>query len=259
MLSNNRRFERVPISEIRDVPEIPHDPSLTRSINEVGQEVPIILEYDGTIPEQPFKIVDGIRRTLSLQHLEIREVLAEVREDSDRYLHAKSTLVTNIARSRNLGAEINAASELTRSILSENDAVERITEATGMHKREAKVLIALRNDLTESALQALVEGRMAATVAKRFAKLPRADQDRLASEPRITGKDVESALRALRNYQLATLELDNIDIPALPSPEPTNLADLVDSYAQRLSGEERTTLVAAATIIRRAEERANAA
>lgn len=257
MLSNNRRFERVPISEIRDIPEIPHDPSLTRSIAEGGQEVPIILEYDGTISEQPYRIVDGIRRTLSLKHLEMLSVLAEVREDSDRYLHAKSTLVTNIARSRNLGAEINAASELTRSILSEDDAVERITETTGMHKREAKVLIALRNDLTASALQALVEGRMAATVAKRFAKLPRADQDRLASEPRITGKDVESALRALRNEQLAIIE--DIDIPALPSPEPTNLADLVDSYAQRLSGEERTTLVAAATIIRRAEERANAA
>ena len=257
MLSNNRRFERVPISEIRDIPEIPHDPSLTRSIAEVGQEVPIILEYDGTIPEQPFKIVDGIRRTLSLQHLEIREVLAEVREDSDSYLHAQSTLVTNIARSRNLGAEVNAASDLTRGILSEDGAVERITEATGMHKREAKVLIALRNDLTESALQALVEGRMAATVAKRLAKLPHAVQNRLASEPRITGKDVESALRALRNLQLAIIE--DIDIPALPSPEPTNLADMVDSYAQRLSGEERTTLVAAATIIRRAEERANAA
>ena len=257
MLSNNRRFERVPISEIRDIPEIPHDPSLTRSIAEVGQEVPVILEYDGTVPEQPFKVVDGIRRTLSLQHLEMREVLAEVREDSDRYLHAKSTLVTNIARSRNLGAEINAASELTRSILSEDGAVERITGWTGMHKRDAKLLIALRNDLTASALQALVEGRMAATVAKRFAKLPRADQDRLASEPRVTGKDVESALRALRNEQLSIIE--DIDIPALPSPEPTNLADLVDSYAQRLSGDERTTLVAAATIIRRAEERANAA
>ena len=200
--------------------------------------------------------MDGIRRTLSLQHLEIREVLAEVRDAAQRYLRAQSTLVTNIARSRNLGAEVNAASELTRGILSEDGAVERITEATGMHKREAKVLIALRNDLTESALQALVEGRMAATVAKRFAKLPHADQDRLASEPRITGKDVESALRALRNLQLAIIE--DIDIPALPSPEPTNLADMVDSYAQRLSGEERTTLAAAATIIRRAEERANA-
>ena len=188
-------------------------------------------------------------------HLGEREILAEVREDRDSYLHAQSTLVTNISRSRNIGAEIRAMMVL----IGDGDPVEtvdRISSSTGMHKREAKVLIALINDLTESAIEALCSGRMTASVAKRFAKLPRADQDRLASEPRITGKDVESALRALRNSQLSIIE--DIDIPALPS-QPTNLADLLDSYAQRLSGDERTTLVAAASIIRRAEERANAA
>ena len=256
MLSNDRRFERIVIADIRGIPEMPHDPSLTRSIAELGQEVPIIVGYDGTRPDQPFNIVEGIRRCLSMIHLGEREILAEVREDRDSYLHAQSTLVTNISRSRNIGAEIRAMMVL----IGDGDPVEtvdRISSSTGMHKREAKVLIALINDLTESAIEALCSGRMTASVAKRFAKLPRADQDRLASEPRITGKDVESALRALRNSQLSIIE--DIDIPALPSPEPTNLADLLDSYAQRLSGDERTTLVAAASIIRRAEERANAA
>tara|TARA_Y100000310_G_scaffold338657_1_gene428985 strand:+ start:8582 stop:9394 length:813 start_codon:yes stop_codon:yes gene_type:complete len=263
MLSTDRRFERVAISKIRDIPPSAHDPILTRSIEALGQEVPVILGYNGLLADKPFRIIEGVRRTLSMIHLGECEVLAEVREDPRTSVpeqvarDAKSTLATNVNRSRNLGAEVEAIRQIAERrgdnpLISNEELLDVIVEGTGMHRREAKVLIGLHLGLTEPAKVALIEGHMTASVAKRFSKLPSEDQDRLAREPRITGKDVESALRAISNSQLSILE--DIDIPALPTPEPSNLSDLVDSYAQRLSGDDRSTLVAAAIIIRRHEQ-----
>ena len=260
-LSTERQFEFVDISriDIRHLSNRSHDPTLTRSIEARGQEVPVILGYSGN--GRPYRIIEGSRRTLSMIHLEKRDILAEVRIDSapntlDQLVNdAQSTLATNANRSRNYGAEMMAV----RDILSAHpdwptdstpEALTQIAESTGMHMREVKLLSNLSTSLTPNATIALIEGRMTGAVAKRFAKLSHADQDRLASENRITGKDVESALRAQRNTQLDAL--NGIDIPTLNAP-PSRLAQELDQFAQQLCGEDRCTLIAAAEIIRRYE------
>ena len=257
-LSTERQFEFVDIRRIniRHLSNRSHDPTLTRSIEARGQEVPVILGYSGN--GRPYRIIEGSRRILSMIHLEKLDILAEVRIDSapntlDQLVNdAQSTLATNANRSRNYGAEMMAVRNILENtpVETQQDALDQIAESTGMHMREVKLLSNLNSDLTTSATLALVEGRMTGAVAKRFAKLSDADQDRLASENRITGKDVESALRAQRNTQLDAL--NGIDIPTLSAP-PNRLAQELDQFAQRICGEDRCTLIAAAEIIRRYE------
>ena len=269
-LSTNRRFEQIAIDQI-DLGHLSnrtHDPTLTRSIEARGQEVPIIVGYNTNEPTTPFRIIEGARRTLSMIHLENRFILAEVREDlapttlDQLVTDAQSTLATNANRSRNYGAEMMAVRDI---LLARPDwpthntaeALTQIAESTGMHMREVKLLSNLSTSLTPNATIALIEGRMTGAVAKRFAKLSRSDQDRLAAESKITGRDVESALRAQRNVQLDAL--NGIDIPSLgPPAPPMRLADELDQYAQRLCGDDRCALIAAAEVIRRYEEESNA-
>ena len=258
-LSIDRRFEHIAIDQI-DLGHLSnrtHDATLTRSIEARGQEVPIIVGYNGLEPVKPFRIIEGARRTLSMIHLERREILAEVREDSapttlDQLVNdAQSTLATNANRSRNYGAEMMAVRDiLNASEGGSPEALTEIAESTGMHMREVKLLSSLSDSLTASATIALIEGCMTGAVAKRFAKLSHADQNRLASENKITGKDVESALRAQRNTQLDAL--NGIDIPSLSPPtSPMRLADELDQFAQRLCGDDRCALIAAVEVIRR--------
>ena len=267
----DRKFQHVKISQIRSIPNRPHDPTLTRSIAAMGQEVPIILGYNGALPhEKPFRIIEGARRTLSMIHLGETDILAEVREDqpmdqSDRMTSdARSTLATNTNRSRNIGAEMMAVRTIMNvnavvlSPLSRQQMLNTIVEDTGMHMREVKSLASLLDNLTDHAKLALVEGRMTGSVAKRFAKLSYADQDRLTdnstggstTQPKVTIKEVESALRAQRNNQLDAL--NSIEIPAL-TPPPNRLAIELDQYAQRLCSEDRCALITAAEVIRRYE------
>jgi len=259
--STERQFDHINIDQIDLGPlaNRTHDPILTRSIEARGQEVPIIVGYNIAAPTKPFRIIEGARRTLSMIHLEERFILAEIREDyaptalDQLVADAQSTLATNANRSRNYGAEMLAVRDiLSASDDSNPEALTEIAESTGMHMREVKLLSNLSDSLTTSATIALIEGRMTGAVAKRFAKLSHADQDRLASEEKITGKDVESALRAQRNTQLDAL--NGIDIPSLsPSAPPIRLADELDQYAQRLCGDDRCALIAAAEVIRRLE------
>jgi|TARA_R110000765_G_scaffold332692_1_gene423344 hypothetical protein len=266
-LSTNRRFEQIAIDQI-DLGHLSnrtHDPTLTRSIEARGQEVPIIVGYNTNEPTTPFRIIEGARRTLSMIHLENRFILAEVREDlapttlDQLVTDAQSTLATNANRSRNYGAEMMAVRDILSAHNDDSsvEALNHIADSTGMHMREVKLLSNLSSSLTPSATLALVQGRMTGAVAKRFAKLSRPDQDRLAAESKITGRDVESALRAQRNVQLDAL--NGIDIPSLgPPAPPIRLADELDQYAQRLCGEDRCALIAAAEVIRRYEEESNA-
>ena len=101
------------------------------------------------------------------------------------------TLVENTHRTDNLAAKLEAIAELRLSA-----TPEEICAAVGVSEKELNEAIKLLNDLTPELQEAMKEGRIKTTTAKKAAKLPQAQQQELAKQDKIKSKDVDQYLQA---------------------------------------------------------------
>jgi len=237
-------FKAVDLSLIEDV-DIKPDNDLRRSLERHGQQVPIILAQGES--DAPYTIIDGKRRVATMRAMRLQIIYAEVRADVTAVEVAQTTLATNLARSRNVAAEASAL----RTILDANRMaaadLDTLCNETGLRKVLVRELVDLYFALSDRSYMALAVGSIPLSTAKKLARLTKERQDELFANGTTTGKDVDAALREMHAEQL--IAIDDIQVPTLD--ESNYISGAVESFAMRLSGEDRKVLLLAAEIIRR--------
>ena len=136
-------IQRIPRSKIRrfaDQPRTFFDPQelaeLQASIEEVGQQTPIVVRAIASDPEHDFELVDGERRLIACGQAGVETMLAWVRPIADAEEQFTASVVGNFGRSSHTPLEIAAAIERIRKSptmarLSPGDQVARIAKIFG--------------------------------------------------------------------------------------------------------------------------------
>jgi len=241
-------MKRNPTLSLTLLPEVPQDKTYVASMQArkaqklAPQIIPIIVTED----DGKYHIYDGLRRVAALRligHNSVDAYVATKGTDfiSDEDLHALTIAINNL-RSQNVASEAVAVEHLLNAGWTETT----IHERTGIPLLKVRGLIKLKKNLVPEAFQKLKDGKLAESTAKRVARLPEKEQQRVVAEKRITKKDADAAVR---HHEQSMLNVENIQTPIISLNE--DLAAQVDAFAQKLSGKNRQTLIDAAHIIRK--------
>lgn len=177
----------MPLSAIKYSGGLTPDASFVESIKKFGVLSPIhVRKY-----RKAYQIVDGRRRyaaaiTVGLRTIPAREIMTDGWNS-----HDVLSLAMNAQRSTNYAQ----AAEVVERLVGKGATLHEIYAATGISAATVKKLMGLAK--LHSALRAaFYDGKIAPTVAGRVAKLPAAQQERLAKvyarERALTGSDVHA-------------------------------------------------------------------
>lgn len=190
----------IPIGLINNVPA-PVEKARQQSLIDLGQVDPVKLrpaEYGR------YEIVDGRRRIANLVANKAVEVkaLVEFIDDDQSALHA---LALNVSRSHSPMIEAKLLVRLIEKGYTQQQLAKMLGVTQGFISQRLGLL-----DLVSALQTRLKLGKMTMTAARAARKLPREDQEKLATLDTIT---VRSAQDMLRSYQAEMVDLSSIDIP----------------------------------------------
>lgn len=223
----------IEIERIVGAENAPVDRNLKRSLEKVGQLVPILVR---PATEDRWELLDGRRRVAAARDLGWEEIEA-VRPSlelapTNRHV---STLVTNLVRGDNPITEARAI----KALIEDGYAIETLKEL-GLSKNKISRRLKLLN-LDISFQDKLERGEIALSTAARLADLPPEQQAKLKGREKITGADVE---QIRREWMLSLIDLESISTPSLgdkaeidnPRGSVKRLLDYIDSL--HLTSEE---------------------
>jgi ParB/RepB/Spo0J family partition protein len=174
-------LEELPLALPGDDPT----PSFVESIRNFGLLQPIALIESG----QGYKVAFGRRRIKAARQLGWLSIAAWIFPEGMTSA-AVLTLIENAHRRDNVTAKLQAIDELRRKV-----PESEICESLGLTKQEIKQAVFLLDNLVPEMQEALKDGRVKASTAKRAAKLPQPQQRELAQLEKVSAKDVDNCLR----------------------------------------------------------------
>lgn len=246
-------LEDVTLTLVAD-PQVEIRSALRTSMEHLGQRVSVKLrrrapKKKGDPPR--YEIVDGKHRIAVAKDLEWETIRAEVEaighSQGDRHDRAMETLVTNVQRERNLGAEAEAVDILLGSGKFTTD---EISKRTGVTLRIVKELQAMKKGLVPQVFDRVKSGEIARGAALKMLRLDEGRQTALAAEmdgeKTVTLKDAEEAVKDQRMDMLDQLD----KVRPQPAQEHTQLGHMIQMVASMYSDAKKKTLLDAAAILR---------
>ena len=231
--------DTIPTNEILGV-NIEHDLELQRSIELVGQQVPIIVECTQGDHALEYRVVAGQRRVSACRALGIEEIHARIffRDPDEGEVEFAQKLkhivvAENMVRERNPGAEADALwslidSELIDTVESGDyrEALSRLAKKTGINKPKLRAMIDLKVGLTKIAYAYLKEGSISLSVAKQLRRLPDRIQYELCDKRFPPGSDIRAKIQELKSAEQTSL-LDALpEMPTSIGPVETAITQL---------------------------------
>jgi ParB-like chromosome segregation protein Spo0J len=184
------------------------DRELIESVKAFGVQVPILVrERNGA-----YVLVDG-RRRVAAQRIALEEVAKDSAEDAGWLSHIKAEVISGVTASMASALTIGLHATRRENPAMELDAIEDLLKigaqeadicgATGLAPHQIRARLRLQR-LVPALREAFREGRITTTTASDAARLPAAQQGKLAAKLAADGRLTAADVRAARSAQASS-------------------------------------------------------